>query len=1592
MYRIIGPVNVENAEEYHAQDLEYSGFGGYFAPALNRKTIGKLAEALSIPDNLTRDLFGKLTQRKIESLIPKGSSVIPPEKNRPFKTAYWISIFPSPKSVSVVALIGGDKRLIEGHELAVRKAFELAEQFPKAKNRDRRGGGPVTGNLIAAAITHDDDRPVNGVVCPHLHSHINIFNLTKDQENKVRALETIPLFRSQQLIGLEYQFQLAGSVLLNGYGIEKEEGQTSWEWRIVGTTDEYLSRYSLRTDQMKEISETEGLIQSISRFRERASKSEQDAQVTGEYIEKTEKEFEGKARTLFEQSISGLAVNANLERIREKAIAGVAYAVSHLSEADTVLTEKDILGETDFWLNNFDRSKSGDFFKGNQGSENSENSTNETVSNRHFRTLFGIATAFAIEKMRVEGTIFEIAPGESDGRRFTTGKQIRAEHETVQNMLSAKDAISPIARPEEIAAMIREGEVAVSRELNESQKEAVTEILESRDRILGVQGYAGVGKTTVVSVLKEAIVSNGFHIHGLAPTGRAAKLLSEVGIRHETLQMFLKRGKRTEQPTVFVLDESSLAGGDDIGKLFQILSDHDRLLMLGDIRQHQSIGPGCMFETLQRAGMKTAFIDEIVRQSNIELWGVVQAATGGDIEQSMARLKRIRYTQGVDNIVGGFIREVRAGNAGHALVTIPEKQERLEQLAKDYSDSPDDTLVVVPDNRTRVQLNNLIRQELKSRSLLAESEVVERVLVPAKNVSDARMKFAAAFQPGQILRLEGNFGEIPSKTYFRIQSIKAEENRMVLRNKAMEIEVDAANLPNLSLYNFEERGFSVGDKIQFTAGDPARNIVNRQQGKIVSITPEHFSVESETGETIEILRTRPLHLEYAYGVTSYISQGQTARRVLANLESFQPEQILNERLAYVVFSRAVSELRVYTDDDEQLVKAIGRKHDKESALEAYLGFEAGIRKAADEWSNDSPTRREIVDNWLSEVSAKFGNEELHTVNVSQSGASAVAPEAWRAGNRLVAEQRLLEVSDRIERENGIRRVLTESRKSLEAQGPVPEEMRNANDAAWLARSEALRDERDRLAERLSALKPTAADAVPFIERNLLLDLSSRAFKRKDADSFQKLVDLRHRMSAEFDQPLLVSEETERLRDLRGVLVVERWLHEENVQKFETTRQHWKRQWGPAAEDRNSLVEIARMEKRGEIGTDEAENRRKLISNSLLEERQVLEAQSATLETFEKAFGRLGISEGKAMSESYTAMEGHLLKLRKPTLVRNYDAFAIKRQETEIGRNRSATRHFLARIALREAESRLAGFEVAARFRMVGYRQLDGSEEVGRIADVERKSFRRRLADVRDQPGPGTLQGWLGRSLVTIDRTVTEIPNHGLRTVLAWGLDRVVEGREPAHARREIHRSFELTRSQIKREVAELKEFTKETEESVIRWGGKVEDVPDQLILHHREAEKLWRVARTTGDKSLQSLVLSSYENGQVGAHRIDSPEINEKRSIPGWFQPDTRTVNAEEIWTQTAVEVNLERRRAWTVEVEKQMADQEKKLKEMFLGPDARPVMHIWDPVGQKYIDYTVEADDDRKWNEMLANYDDWLRDQSKSHRIDPDRGFDRGR
>jgi ATP-dependent exoDNAse (exonuclease V) alpha subunit len=138
---------------------------------------------------------------------------------------------------------------------------------------------------------------------------------------------------------------------------------------------------------------------------------------------------------------------------------------------------------------------------------------------------------------------------------------------------------------------------------------------------------------------------------------------------------------------------------------------------------------------------------------------------------------------------------------------------------------------------------------------------------------------------------------------------------------------DPRRQQGVSVFREELRSFSVGDRIQFTAPASDLKVANRELATIEQVGPDgSMRLKMDGGRAVEIDPRQHPHLDHGYAVTSHSSQGQTAERVLINVDTeLAARDLLNSRMAYVAVSRGAHDAQIFTNDVAALPKALGHE-------------------------------------------------------------------------------------------------------------------------------------------------------------------------------------------------------------------------------------------------------------------------------------------------------------------------------------------------------------------------------------------------------------------------------------------------------------------------------------------------------------------------------------------------------------------------------------------------------------------------------------------------------------------------------------------
>jgi ATP-dependent exoDNAse (exonuclease V) alpha subunit len=498
------------------------------------------------------------------------------------------------------------------------------------------------------------------------------------------------------------------------------------------------------------------------------------------------------------------------------------------------------------------------------------------------------------------------------GRAFTTGEMQGYEREIIERMRAGQGNREVLAD-----GQIRQQVEANHPHLSVSQRRAVEDVLENRDRMMALEGVAGGGKTTSLAAIREAAVSAGYEVKGLAPTSGAAKKLGESGMETETLQRHLTRGDRADdgQKRLYVIDESSMASTKQMHTFVERLKENDRVLFVGDVRQHEAVEAGRPYAQLQEAGMRTARLDEIIRQKDPALKEAVEQLARGEVKEAIANL-----------------------NSQGRVHEIEDHGERIRAIAREYVRQPENTLVVSPDNESRREINQHIHRAMQESGQVKGEEHPVRVLNARQELTGADRQWAQNYEQGDIVRYakSSKAHGFEAGEYARVARVDSAANTVTVERKNGEqVSYDPRRQQGVTVYREAEHRFSEGDRVQLTAPYHAQKLASRELGTVEKIDGSgDLKLKMDSGREVEFNVKQHPHLDYGYAVTSHSSQGQTADRVLVHVDSEQAHsELLNSRMAYVSVSRAQFDVQMYTNDAGTLGHALSRDVSHTSAIQ-----------------------------------------------------------------------------------------------------------------------------------------------------------------------------------------------------------------------------------------------------------------------------------------------------------------------------------------------------------------------------------------------------------------------------------------------------------------------------------------------------------------------------------------------------------------------------------------------------------------------------------------------------------------------------------
>ncbi len=288
---------------------------------------------------------------------------------------------------------------------------------------------------------------------------------------------------------------------------------------------------------------------------------------------------------------------------------------------------------------------------------------------------------------------------------------------SVAYALKALDARESIDK-DKVADRIRRIEKAEKIELDDRQRDAVVQAISSG--LLVITGGPGTGKTTTINTIIRYFEGEGMEIRLAAPTGRAAKRMTEAtGCEAQTIHRmlelsgapeddraasFLRNEENPIDADVIIIDEMSMVDIFLMNSLLKAVTPGTRLILVGDVNQLPSVGPGNVLRDIIASE----------RFNVVKLTKIFRQATESDIIVNAHKINAgEKFPIGPSSKDFIFIKREEAGNVIGAMITLVS-----QKLPKYVNAKPFDIQVLTPTRKGMLgveRLNTVLQEYLNPK-------------------------------------------------------------------------------------------------------------------------------------------------------------------------------------------------------------------------------------------------------------------------------------------------------------------------------------------------------------------------------------------------------------------------------------------------------------------------------------------------------------------------------------------------------------------------------------------------------------------------------------------------------------------------------------------------------------------------------------------------------------------------------------------------------------------------------------------------------------------------------------------------------------
>lgn len=879
--------NVSDASHYYAATDNYYTIEEGIAQS---EWFGKGAIKLDLAGAIEPTQFTKL----LKGTMPNGEIIGKKVDNQVIHRAGWDLTFSAPKSVSIMALLAGDKRLIEAHNQAVKTALsEIERGCSEVRIKSQESVSYLhTRNMIAALFHHDLSRAED----PQLHTHSVVMNLTERLDGKWRSMASkmgrydkdtqgeIHGFlervrHNKRYFGKLYEAELAFQVQQLGYEIVTDE--KTGVFQIKGVCPEIIDYFSKRRNRIEKHLETQGFsgpkAAEIATLHTRENKTQTDRELLLSKWLEGAKTFQFDGAALIKESEGRLLQKSDELRMKpnESAIEIIQTVIDYISQFKSTFQPEELVADASHLA----------IHKG-----------------CNVKDLLQ-AVDILIEK----GDLLSLE--ETCDRTFLMAKKTLEDETSIKTLLNQNDSLKN--------DLFQNKDHDLKKfEKNPLQQEALS-ILLSKDKFILVEGsyskefvskemieIAKSEKLKLAVVSPNLITSKEFALsiksHQSSFWGTIKSIFIDITIQYESTVQFLKCSD-PKTPDILFIEHAHLLSTKEQAQLLAWGQDKNtKMIFFAEKNVLQSQKTGTDVNYLAQHGIKTVCLNETTDSFKFDV--------------AKADLPAL-FNKVASNVI-----------------EVAELDNRLYSMANHFArlDKREGVYLVAHQRNQLRDLNFLAHEQLKEEGKLIKVFTVN-ALIP-QFIPEHRACLATSYVVGDVIRFNKNKLHASSQTeYLFVAGVDKKHNEVLLKlnnKKTIRWKPEAG----VEVFKAQKQEWGIGERLRSLRSMPYANVSKGEEFTISAVRGTWVKLTRNKGRSIYIDISKPYqtHFDYGYAGTPHQLAHTKPKHFIADLAA--NAFTTNQRQFFQIVSQP-EKVTLYTENAKALFETL----EKKSGNKLYAG-------------------------------------------------------------------------------------------------------------------------------------------------------------------------------------------------------------------------------------------------------------------------------------------------------------------------------------------------------------------------------------------------------------------------------------------------------------------------------------------------------------------------------------------------------------------------------------------------------------------------------------------------------------------------------